>query len=197
MMILLLFRFLFLFFSFTVTSAAAASTVPDGQQEEQKATIKPPPPSPPNVPQQDRIKHVVVLMEENRSFDHILGFYKRINSEINGLNGNERIPINPNKSNNNDKNDFMCVTDDAADHCVDDPCHAFECTTRQIGNTSQMNGFLYDATVTKTSKKNRISMWKPENVPVLVKLVQEFALFDHFFASHPGPTYPNRQFVHR
>ena len=33
------------------------------------------------------IKHFVVLMMENRSFDHMLGWLKRLNSQIDGLTG--------------------------------------------------------------------------------------------------------------
>lgn len=151
---------------------------------------------------QDRIQHVVVLMEENRSFDHLLGFYKRINPSVDGLNGDECLPIDPSKP----FGEKMCVNDNAKDECVDDPCHMHDCTTRQIygfqkeetttDSLPQMNGFLWDADVTGTNIPNRISMWKPENVPVIVKLAEEFALFDNFFSAHPGPTYPNRQFVH-
>jgi hypothetical protein len=35
----------------------------------------------------------------------------------------------------------------------------------------------------------------PEKVPVITTLAKEFVLFDRFFSSHPGSTYPNRQFV--
>jgi phospholipase C len=35
------------------------------------------------------IKHLVVLMLENRSFDHMLGFMKSLNPAIDGLNGDE------------------------------------------------------------------------------------------------------------
>jgi phospholipase C len=33
-------------------------------------------------------------------------------------------------------------------------------------------------------------------VPIITTLAKEFANFDRMFCSHPGPTYPNRQFVH-
>ena len=38
------------------------------------------------------IERLVVLMLENRSFDHLLGFLKRENPKINGLTGNEANP---------------------------------------------------------------------------------------------------------
>jgi phospholipase C len=40
------------------------------------------------------IKHVVVLMMENRSFDHMLGYLKANRSDIEGLTGRETNPVN-------------------------------------------------------------------------------------------------------
>ena len=39
------------------------------------------------------IEHVIVLMLENRSFDHMLGLYP--NRQINGLFGPDGLSINP------------------------------------------------------------------------------------------------------
>ena len=40
----------------------------------------------------DNLKHIVVLMMENRSFDHMLGGLMKTNPKINGLTGNESNP---------------------------------------------------------------------------------------------------------
>jgi len=40
----------------------------------------------------DNLKHIVVLMMENRSFDHMLGFMKQQMLGIDGLNGDESNP---------------------------------------------------------------------------------------------------------
>src|SRR6266851_809426 len=40
----------------------------------------------------DNLKHVVVLMMENRSFDHMLGGLEKDFPKINGLSGNESNP---------------------------------------------------------------------------------------------------------
>lgn len=40
----------------------------------------------------DKLKHIVVLMMENRSFDHMLGALRARNPKINGLTGNESNP---------------------------------------------------------------------------------------------------------
>jgi phospholipase C len=45
----------------------------------------------------NKVKHVVVLMLENRSFDHLLGYLKAlgIKPAIDGLTGTETIPTDP------------------------------------------------------------------------------------------------------
>ena len=40
------------------------------------------------------IKTVVVVVMENRSFDHMLGWMKRLNPEIDGVTGGEWNPVN-------------------------------------------------------------------------------------------------------
>ncbi len=39
-----------------------------------------------------------------------------------------------------------------------------------------------------------LNTFTPERLPVMSALAQEFAVMDHFFCSHPGPTFPNRLF---
>ncbi len=45
----------------------------------------------------DNLKHVVVLMMENRSFDHMLGALRAADPRINGLAGNETNPDTTNE----------------------------------------------------------------------------------------------------
>lgn len=45
-----------------------------------------------------KIEHVVVLMLENRSFDHLVGFMMADNQAIAGLTGNETNYPDPNNS---------------------------------------------------------------------------------------------------
>jgi phospholipase C len=40
----------------------------------------------------DQLKHIVVLMMENRSFDHMVGAMKKTDPRIDGLTGNESNP---------------------------------------------------------------------------------------------------------
>ena len=73
----------------------------------------------------------------------------------------------------------------AADRCPIDPPHEFADVQAQIAGGA-MSGFSGAA-------------WQgfaPTQVPVVSQLAQEFVLFDNWFASVPGPTWPNRFFVH-
>lgn len=40
-----------------------------------------------------------------------------------------------------------------------------------------------------------VNAFTPDRVPIISTLAEEFALFDAFHASVPGPTYPNRMFA--
>lgn len=61
-----------------------------------------------------------------------------------------------------------------------------------------MNGFIKEYADRSDSADDGASIMKcfaPEHVPVLANLSMEFALFDGWFASVPGPTMPNRAFA--
>jgi phospholipase C len=108
----------------------------------------------------------------------------------------------------------ICVNDEAKEVAPYDPNHSFAATTERIfgcefqktnntpctnmkmddGNAT-MIGFASSAIREGKDGENELSMWPPQKVPIITTLAKEFALFDRFFAAHPGSTYPNRQFV--
>ena len=71
------------------------------------------------------IKHIVVLMQENRSFDHLLGFMMRGgpfgDERVDGLTGKECNPKNISDPNSGK----VCVNDQAKDSCPYDPDHSW------------------------------------------------------------------------
>ncbi|XP_028765090.1 non-specific phospholipase C6 [Neltuma alba] len=143
---------------------------------------------------QQPIKTIVVLVMENRSFDHMLGWMKKaINSLINGVTGEECNPV----STKSPKPKAICFTDDA--QFVDpDPAHSFEAVEQQVfGSASfpSMNGFVEQAlSVSQNLSETVMKGFRPESLPVYAALVREFAVFDRWFSSIPGPTQPNRLF---
>lgn len=149
-----------------------------------------------------RISHVVVLMLENRAFDHILGWMAKYNnSAIRGLTGAESNvdPVT---------NITWHVTDAAPWVEGADPDHGVPGTATQIYGTAtppdehnpaavNMGGFIRnEASVHGDGWAPKImDCFHPANVPVLSTLASEFALLDTSYASVPGPTYPNRLFM--
>ena len=116
------------------------------------------------------IKHVFVLMLENRSFDHLFAF--------SGLRG---LPP-PDAS--------WGMSADAPDRAPLDPPHEFEDVAAQIGNPP-MSGFAQQS-YWNVSRQG----FAPGALPILRTLAGQYFLFDNWYSSLPGPTWPNRFFAH-
>jgi phospholipase C len=78
----------------------------------------------------EKIKHVVVLMLENRSLDHMLGYLKQLNNDVNGclpgLSGCSN-PLNP-----QDPESPTVTVEDTAIYQQVSPSHSIHETTHQI-----------------------------------------------------------------
>jgi len=149
----------------------------------------------------DKLKHVVVLMMENRSFDHMLGGLKKKFPKINGLTGDEK---NPDTAGN-----MVKVAPNAAyrgqlDH---DPDHHFPGVDLQIyggappapGRAANMQGFIKSYATQGAGGNSShaiMSYFPPEKLQVLSTLATEYAVFNGWFSSIPGPTVCNRAFAH-
>lgn len=148
----------------------------------------------------DNLKHIVVLMMENRSFDHMLGGLKTTNPKINGLNGDEWNP---------DTNGAKVTVQPTAsfqgqlDH---DPDHHFAGVDLQIfggvqgaNRAANMQGFVrsYATQSANVASSHAImNYFPPKRVPIITTLATEYAVFNGWFASIPGPTICNRAFAH-
>ncbi|KAF8390663.1 hypothetical protein HHK36_025190 [Tetracentron sinense] len=145
---------------------------------------------------QQPIETIVILVLENRSFDHMLGWMKKsVNPLINGVTGKECNPL----STKTQQSQSICFTDDA--EFVDpDPGHSFQAVQEQVFGSSlipTMSGFVEQAlTMSQNLSETVMKGFRPESVPVFASLVREFAVFDRWFSSIPGPTQPNRLFVY-
>ncbi|CAN1250458.1 Non-specific phospholipase C2 [Linum perenne] len=147
------------------------------------------------------IKTVVVVVMENRSFDHMLGWMKKLNPEINGVDGTQWNPLNT-----SDPNSGKFYFQDQAHYVDPDPGHSFQAIREQIfgsNDTSEdpppMNGFAQQAfSMDPSANMSRDVMngFHPDSVAVYKALVSEFAVFDRWFASVPSSTQPNRLYVH-
>ncbi|PSS09482.1 Non-specific phospholipase [Actinidia chinensis var. chinensis] len=146
------------------------------------------------------IKTLVVLVMENRSFDHILGWLKRTRPEIDGLTGKES-----NRVNATDPDSPQIFVSDAAAFVDSDPGHSIQAIREQIFGSNDsfsdpppMSGFVQQANNMEVEgmAKTVMSGFKPEVLPVYTELATEFTVFDRWFASVPASTQPNRFYIH-
>lgn len=144
------------------------------------------------------IEHVVVLMLENRSFDHLLGDLDTT-LDVDGI----HAPDGSLYSNRSQLlNDAPYTSRVGAKTVLDedqDPDHEFESTQRAIAGGA-MSGFV-QSFFTRYPMASRDQAWEVMScfergkLPVIHNLAQSFTVCDRWFASVPGPTWPNRLFA--
>jgi phospholipase C len=135
-----------------------------------------------------KIKHIVVLMQENRSYDSYFGplhFQGQPQSSVEPRTGNPNPlggpPIRP----------FLttvpCTTSDLD--------HGWDATHREI-NGGLMNGFTAEnADSIDPTGSRTMSYYDRQTLPFYYGLANQFSIADRYFASVPGPTYPNRFYL--
>jgi phospholipase C len=160
------------------------------------------------------IKHVFVLMLENRSFDHMLGF-----ARLSGTDARTGLPTDADDlragtaSNTDPANPIVPATpaDFAISTADKDPPHEFLHTLEQLAGAGapfpdpatngyppvDNSGFVsaYRAAGAPVPAKV-MNCFAPDQLPILTTLAREFAVCDHWYSSLPGPTWPNRFFAH-
>ncbi len=172
--------------------------------------------------QLSKIKHVVQLMLENRSFDQMLGFLyadagnkSPAGQDYDGLTGNESNPDEAGRP-----VQVYKITPDMA-HCYlmpgADPGEGFHNTNYQLFNSDDPQpgqvptnqGFVvnfhaaisYDLahhfgdTLAGTVANEVMGMYAPETLPVMSALARGYAVCDRWFAAAPTQTVPNRAFA--
>ena len=135
-----------------------------------------------------KIDHIVVLMMENRSFDHMLSFLAlelgRKNVEVsaadasNTANGHA-YPVHPATSTKLIK--------------AQDPDHSSEGVDQQVAD-GEMNGFAQNFADKRPGMEPAIVMayHTSTQLPVYAFLADRFCICDHWFCAVPGETMPNR-----
>ena len=127
------------------------------------------------------IRHVVLVMMENRSFDHFLGWLPNADGKQAGL-------TFPNKTGGSDQTfglapDFTCCT-------YSDPDHSYSGARLEVDG-GKMDGFLLS-----TSQVNAIGYYEEQDLPFLAALARNYTTCDRYFPSILGPTFSNRIFQH-
>jgi phospholipase C len=151
-------------------------------------------------------------MLENRSFDHVFGFRKGVN----GLKGTETNLLDPSQKASSANPEFK--VSNAEPYSIsagEGPSHSFNSVTTQLygkkttagaGVKPTMDGFvkayreslMTDHVAHPTTAQMQVVMeaFAPGTLPALEALADNFVLCDNWFCEVPGPTMPNRMFVH-
>jgi phospholipase C len=140
----------------------------------------------------DHIDHVVVLVLENHSFDQMLGCMKAVYPQLEGID-----PQNL-RSNADDKGKPFQQRPTTERQMLLDPHHEVQHVAAQLAHGN--SGFVSDFTKCYPDKGDEASgfimgYYPKDFLPALHALAQDFTICDHWFASLPGPTWPNRFFA--
>jgi phospholipase C len=141
-----------------------------------------------SIPQ--NLKHFIVLMMENRSFDHMLGALTKIEgrSDVDGIddfvsytdqNGEAHVPAR--------------VSPQRASSFYPDPAHHSKAVKRQL-----REGFLkvfQDDHPHEANPVDIIGYLTRDELPVTYFLADEFTICDRWFCSVPTATVPNRLYA--
>jgi phospholipase C len=134
------------------------------------------------------IKHVVVVMKENRSFDHLFGSLHESGQP-------DAEPIPPSFT-NLDKNGATVSPFRLDTTCVNnDPGHQWDEMHRQV-NGGAMDGFVTNgADTTGTDGHFTMGFYGPDDFPFYYWLANTYAINDQHFAAARSGTWPNRNFL--
>ncbi|MEY2424818.1 MAG: phospholipase [Actinomycetota bacterium] len=148
----------------------------------------------PGRPARTPVKHIVVVMMENRSVDHYLGWYGKENPAFDGRQA-------------------MTVPDLRAGHAgqtvstrswgqkglknfhgrgFEDPSHGWDGGRAEF-NGGRVDGWLHPRT---GNDEFALGYYDDVDVPVFAQLVRDYQSYDRWFCSLMGPTEPNRYYLH-
>jgi phospholipase C len=124
---------------------------------------------------------VVVLMMENRSFDHVLGWLPGANGRQHGLTYSDKDGV---------AQETWPLKPDFQGCAHDDPDHTWPGIATQYAE-GRCDGFLQTA---KVGDKFPIGYYGEDDLPILSALAKGYTTFDNYFCSMMGPTWENRLF---
>ena len=141
------------------------------------------------------IDHIIVLTQENRSFDHMLGYLSLPpekgglgRREVDGLKGGEFNMFKGQRCES-----FRFAAGDTI--FSPGPPNGVERVLAAL-NGGRMDGFVQSqADECGPATAHRVMGYHTaDNVPTYDALARDFAIGHRWFASHPGPTFPNRYY---
>jgi phospholipase C len=134
------------------------------------------------------IRHVIVMMKENRSYDHLFG---RLHDS--GQPDAEPLPLD---ASNTDRDGALVSVAHASSTCYQrDPAHQWQAMHSMV-NGGKMNGFARCAAqTTGTDGHFAMTYYDANDLPFYYFLANTYAIADRYFPSVRGGTWPNRAYL--
>ena len=121
-----------------------------------------------------KIKHIVIIDKENRSFDSMFGRFPGAAGATSGRLPNGRtVPLGH-----------------QPDHLLLDVDHSGDAASIAV-NHGRMNGFTKLQGAIQNGKNQALSQFWPQDIPGYWSYASHFTLDDHFFSTVMGPSFPN------
>ena len=128
------------------------------------------------------IDHVIVVMMENRSFDHMLGWLPAADGKQAGLTYFDRAAL---------PHDTYPLAPDYQGCTHPDPDHSYE------GGRIEYNGGACDGWLRAgENDEYAIGYYVENDVPFFAQATPDWTVCDRYFAAMLGPTFPNRIYQH-
>lgn len=148
----------------------------------------------------DALRHIVVVMMENRSFDHLLGSLKAVNPLIDGIDGSQSNPDSTGKEIKAEpKAKYQGQLDPDPGHDFNEVDFQLYAGDTRAGRIATMQGFVrqyFEKRHDVKSSRQVMHYFTRAKLPVITTLATEFCVFNRWFSSVPGPTLCNRAFAH-
>jgi|HubBroStandDraft_4_1064222.scaffolds.fasta_scaffold26842_3 phospholipase C len=139
-----------------------------------------------NWPSNNPIKHVVILCQENRSFDHYFGAF----ASTLGTGADTALGFEPSQLTYYDSSGTGYQPYHLTHFCDEDPDHSWE-GSHTKWNSGAMDGWVTD----ENGQTIAIGYFEPADHIYHVQLAHAFTIADHYFCSQIGPTLPNRLYL--
>jgi phospholipase C len=149
----------------------------------------------------DRHQCIVVVMMENRSYDHMLGDLMHVRPDPENPYDGAPLGVKDAGVHGFVNGVPLVRTRDLriGTAIPVSPAHSFNATEFQIGDgtqlgrgTGDMLGFARDLYRRSDSPQQALTVYGEAELPTYYKLADEFCTCERWFAAHPGPTWPNR-----
>ena len=154
------------------------------------------PDSGPDIP----VQHIIVLMQENRSFDHYLGHLPG--------HGQDDVDVAPAGTSNplppgvtDGSGSTVVPWTHGTSNCFDNPNHSWSGSHR-AWNQGANDGFVIASGTPNDDEGNdptgsrAMTYYDDSDLPFYYQLASTFAISDRYFSEVLGPTFPNRLYLY-